>query len=242
MQRLRDVALGKATPPTREENDAWDAESAEWDARLQREAAERDAEERRNKTPSMLVEAGYPKRHIANLGKMEGPGMAVAKELAPRLCERGSDGLMFLIGDRGPGKTQIATWFAAERIRLGAGPGKYRKALNLWQEIRAAWKDSSDVTEEQVVSKYGRASFLVIDEGQERGDTESDRQWCDRMFTHLIDQRYDAMLPTLIIANLSPERFEATIPASIRSRATEAGGVKVCDWPSYRVSTPQALK
>jgi DNA replication protein DnaC len=54
------------------------------------------------------------------------------------------------------------------------------------------------------------------------------------MLTHLIDRRYDSMLPTLLIANLSLGQYERTVPLSVRSRIAETGGVKVCDWPSYR--------
>jgi DNA replication protein DnaC len=150
------------------------------------------------------------------------------------LIAKGS--IIFLIGDRGPGKTQIGTWIASQRIMDGAGAGVYRKALDLWGEIRATWRQGSEKTEDDVERRYKRAEFLVVDEAQERGDTEGDRQWCDRMFTHILDHRYDGMLPTLLIANLNPEGYEATIPASIRSRVAECGGVKHCDWPSYRTA------
>lgn len=177
--------------------------------------------------------AGYPLRQIATIPRMEGPGLDAARSLKPRLSG-GADGLVFLIGARGPGKTQIATWLGYERLVGGESCGFYRKALDLWQEIRATWRSESGKSESEILAKYRRAPFLVIDEAQERGDTENDRAWCDRMFTHLLDHRYDLMLPTLIVANLTMEKYDEQIPASVRSRVAEAGGVKVCDWPSYR--------
>lgn len=178
-----------------------------------------------------MEEGGYPKRAVKNLAAMYGPGLEAAKAL-PASLKNG--GIVFLIGDRGPGKTQMATWVGAQRALAGGFPGLYRKALDLWGEIKATWRSKADATEADVVRKYLKTGMLVIDEAQERGDTEADRIWCDRMLTHIIDHRYDAMLPTLIIANLTLEQYEKTIPASIRSRVSEAGGVKVCDWPSYR--------
>lgn len=180
-----------------------------------------------------LKAAGYPHRQILKLSEMHGPGLVAAKEIKPRLTGK-SDGLVFLIGDRGPGKTQIATWIGSERLTMGQSCGFYRKALDLWQEIRATWRDASAQSENEVLAKYRKIPFLVIDEAQERGDTENDRQWCDRMFTHLLDHRYDLMLPTLLAGNLTFEKYDEVIPASVRSRVSEAGGVKVCDWASYR--------
>lgn len=179
-----------------------------------------------------LKAAGYPARAIQNLDLMCGPGLKAAKQLRPNMVEGNS--ITFLIGDRGPGKTQIATWIGAQRILAGAGCGVYRKALDLWSEIKATWRKDSGTTEDEVIRRFKRSAFLVVDEAQERGDTEADRLWCDRMLTHLIDHRYDAMLPTLLVANLDVAGYDRTIPASVRSRVSECGGVKLCDWPSYR--------
>ncbi len=176
-----------------------------------------------------LIAAGYPLRAVETLGNMYGPGLDAAKELSRQGHE-----LLFLIGDRGPGKTQIATYLAQARIIDGRSCGFYRKALDLWGEIRASWRSDSKQSEAEVISKYRKTPFLVIDEAQERGDTDADRQWCDRTLAHLLDHRYDSRLATVIVANLSEQSFDATIPASVRSRASESGGVKLCDWASYR--------
>lgn len=193
---------------------------------------EAQAEKRRRDTGLVLAAAGYPERAIAGLAGMRGPGMAFAEANRDKLAAR--DSLAFLIGHRGPGKTQIATYFAAQRYLGGQSCGLYRKALDLWSEIKATWRSGAPESEDTVVRRFRRCAFLVIDEAQERGDTEADRLWCDRMLAHLIDHRYDALLPTLLVANLDVRGYESTIPASVRSRVGECGGVKVCDWPSYR--------
>lgn len=178
-----------------------------------------------------LIESGFPRRHVEKLNAMTGPGLEFAQSIGARIIDAGT---LFLIGDRGPGKTQIATWIGSKRIADGKPCGLYRKALDLWGEIRQAWRDTSKASEYEMLKRSKSASFLVIDEAQERGDTEADRQWCDRTFSHIIDHRYDAGLPTVICANLTRETFDSTIPASVRSRMSESGGLKVCDWPSYR--------
>lgn len=178
-----------------------------------------------------LVESGFPRRHVETLPIMTGPGLEFALTIDPGIIDGGT---LFLIGDRGPGKTQIATWIAAKRIQDGKTCGLYRKSLDLWGEIRQSWRDGAKASEFETLKRFKQCGFLVIDEAQERGDTDGDRQWCDRTFSHIIDHRYDQSLPTVVCANLTREAFESTIPASVRSRMSESGGLKVCDWPSYR--------
>lgn len=179
-----------------------------------------------------LSAAGYPRRHLQMLSRMHGPSLTAAEALLPRLQSGG--GLILLIGDRGPGKTQMAAWLAWQLARTGQPAGLYRLALQLWGEIRATWRDGAQATEEQIIRRHSTTAFLVIDEIQERGETERDREWCDRTLARIVDHRYGALRPTLMIGNYSTEEYERNMPASIRSRVSQCGGVKVCDWPSYR--------
>lgn len=173
---------------------------------------------------------GYPERHRLNLEKMYGPGLDKARSLLSRIIAK--DSLLTLIGDHGPGKTQIATWWAAKRLEAGTGCGLYTKTADLIGEIKATWSDGgkSVGTENDVLKKYRTARYLVLDEFHERGASD----WEARTINNILDHRYDAMLVTVIIANMSPEDFQTQISPSIRSRAEETGGLIVCDWPSYR--------
>lgn len=178
-----------------------------------------------------LRTAGFPERHIRKLADgLHGPGLDKARELLPRIAS--GDALMLLIGDRGPGKTQIATWWAAQRCAAGRAPGKYLKCADLIGEIKATWHDGgrSVGTESDVLRKYRRTKFLVIDEFHERGGSD----WESRCLVNIIDHRYDAMLATVLIANLTEDQAARDINPSIISRANHTGGVVLCDWPSYR--------
>lgn len=179
-----------------------------------------------------LRERGYPERHRLNLANMRGPGLEKALALLPRVISR--DALLTLIGDHGPGKTQIATWWAAKRLEAGNGAGLYTKTADLIGEIKATWSDGgkSIGTENDILKKYRSAKYLVLDEFHERGASE----WEARTINNILDHRYDSMLVTVIIANLSEADFQTQISPSIRSRAEETGGLIVCDWPSYRKS------
>ncbi len=140
--------------------------------------------------------------------------------------------MLLLLGDRGPGKTQMATWWAAERMRAGKFPGWYRKTADLISEIKVTWNagGKSIGTEDDLLKKYRTAAFLVLDEFNERGSSD----WEARTLGNIIDHRYDNMLATVIIANMSKKEVMTQVSHSMRSRAEETGGMVVCEWESYR--------
>jgi len=180
----------------------------------------------------ILRDGGFPERHIQKLSDgLYGRGLDRARELWPKIQQL--DTLVFLVGDRGPGKTQIATWWASELVRSVTSSVRYVKCADLIGEIKATWHDGGKRvgTEQDVMRKFRRAKYLVIDEFHERGSSD----WESRCLINLIDHRYDAMLATVIIANLSEEKAMEEINPSLISRAQQTGGMVVCDWESYRV-------
>jgi DNA replication protein DnaC len=142
-------------------------------------------------------------------------------------------GSLIIIGNRGSGKTRIA----AEISRHGVFPddrhGKfqtsaYRRASEIFIELRDAAQNGRD--QWKVIQSLSGAGLLVIDEMQERGETE----WENRMITTIIDRRYSDNLPTILIANLQPEQMAASVSQSVISRINESGGILLCDCPSFR--------
>lgn len=177
-----------------------------------------------------LEERGYPERHRKHLKVMEGPSLAKAEALWPRV--ESGDCLIVLVGDRGPGKTQMATYWAYIRLSKNLTAGWYRKTADLISEIKMTWADNGKIagTEHDLIRKYRTVPFLVLDEFNEKGASD----WEARTLNNIIDHRYDAMLSTVIIANLSLDKVKDAISASILSRAEETGGLVNCNWPSYR--------
>lgn len=207
-------------------------------ARLQSHFAGYKAPIEKAKTPDeisvSLEKGGYPKRHRVNLQRMHGPSLEKAKELSAKVV--GGNCLLLIVGGRGPGKTQMATYWAAERAKQGKSRGRYVKCADLIGEIKAVWQDGGKKagTEEDVLRKYRETPYLVIDELHERGASD----WEARVLVNIIDHRYDDMLATVLIGNFDVEKIDVEINRSIVSRAQETGGLIVADWPSYR-STSQ---
>lgn len=150
-----------------------------------------------------------------------------------------SGGITAVIGPRGTGKTQIATWAAVWMIEARNATGKqnwaetpaaYTTALEMFIRLRA------DQHNPESVAKFVAHTLLVIDEIQERGETDFE----DRMLTHIIDRRYGAMKPTLLLGNLTPEKLSASLGWSIIDRIRETGHLIVLDGNSRRGNAPNS--
>lgn len=145
--------------------------------------------------------------------------------------------LVLLTGGRGVGKTQIATtiaerwwrdWRGHDDIRRAmAGPVRYYTAAAMFRYLRDAMRDGGESAAFRALEGVG---LLVIDEVQVRKESE----WEDRTLTEIIDARYRAMLPTMLITNLSDAEAARSLGASVASRMEEIGVVVECNWPSFR--------
>lgn len=141
-------------------------------------------------------------------------------------CDAG--GIVALIGPRGTGKTRLA----AESMRnLAPEKGIYTTAMGLFLRIRASFGKAAKEPEADIVAEMAATPLLILDEVQERGNTA----WEDRLLTHILDCRYGAMAPTVIIANLTEAALVECLGDSIISRLTETGGILEINGPSHRI-------
>lgn len=197
----------------------------------------------RVKTP--LID--FPERHGRNL-ELVGDEWHEAYAKALAIVEAG--GIVIAFGRRGTGKTQIAYEIAKSgklpRPHLPTKewklthvpifrPAIYCKAMDIFMRLKNGFGRPDQPSELEVVDKLVDAAFLVIDEAHVRGETKYE----DDKLTHIIDKRYDAMRPTMLITNLEKKDFAATLSPSILSRISEIGGGIECNWKSYR--TKKAL-
>jgi DNA replication protein DnaC len=154
-------------------------------------------------------------------------------------------GILLLLGGRGPGKTQMA----AEVGRCGLWPrdvavwnglrnvsGKtalYRRAMDIFLDLRDAAQNNSGTSEKKVLERLEAVGLLVIDEFQERGGSD----WENRIVCNLMDKRYSAQKPTIIIANYTREEMARALSPSVKDRIRENGRAIIFDWASYRAMT-----
>jgi DNA replication protein DnaC len=72
--------------------------------------------------------------------------------------------------------------------------------------------------------------FLVIDE---YGVQESDFK--TNLLFEIINERYNEVMPTMLISNLSTENFKKSLSEAVISRLKDNHISKTCDWEDYRI-------
>ena len=185
---------------------------------------------------------GFPDRHRANT-ELSGTEWQEAYQKALEIAESG--GIIVCYGRRGTGKTQIAVEIARNaKLPHSEKPQKewtmqshpeyrpaiYCKAMEIFIDLKNSFQRPSAPSEKAIIEKLASAAFLVIDEAHVRGETKYE----DDKLTHIIDKRYDAMRPTMLITNLQRKEFAAQLSPSILSRIEEQGGGIECNWESFR--------
>ncbi len=157
--------------------------------------------------------------------------LALAK--ANRAIFTGS-GLIAFLGDRGNGKTQMGVELIRENSRLGKS-STYIRSRDIGMEIRQSYKQGALSTDKSVIDRLSRVKLLVIDELQEQPDTDFEM----KNLRLIVDNRYGAMLPTVLIANMTLKVFMDHVGGSIVDRIHEGGLVINFDWPSFRITNGQ---
>lgn len=198
--------------------------------------------------PSCVRESsGWGSRYVSEI-ELVGEEWLSALKTARPIARTG--GLLVFVGDRGPGKTQMA----AEIARSGDWPedrasftradnlivhrGRtaiYKRAVDIFLDLRHAAKNHVKSSEKDVLARLADCGLLTIDEFQERGETE----WENRMIKNLIDKRYASRRPTIIIANMARRQVFESLGDSIIDRARENGKSIEFSWPSFRAPAPR---
>ena len=190
----------------------------------------------------MKLLKGFPKRYEDS---PEAVGDGWIANYAQALATVNSGGIVVMYGAHGTGKTRMA-WELAKKCSPkdaqysigGVGwttskrdrPAIYTTAVGLFLEIRDTFSKDAESSEMQVVRKHTDAGLLVIDEMQERGETEFE----DRKLTSIIDSRYAHERPTILITNYTREKLAATLSQAVLDRIRENGCGLNFNWTSFR--------
>lgn len=170
--------------------------------------------------------AGVPKRHGHRIEPVPGPWQTTLEKISARL---GNGFLIPVSGEQGRGKTQLgsALIYAATDKAMTA---RYAIAMDFFIAIKSTFKDTAKKTEAEVIAEFVKPKVLVLDEMDERSNNE----WENRLLFHMINQRYNNLVDTLLISRSDETTFLNSLGKSIQSRIQETGASIVCDWPSFR--------
>lgn len=131
----------------------------------------------------------------------------------------------YIWGPVGVGKTHLAIGYLREElIEHGVEYGRFVRAVDLFKDIRRAFDENSGLTEEDVIRRYHRIPFLVLDDL----GTEKVSAWVEQTLYDLIDGRYSDMKQFMITSNLSLTALSEHYPSHgdrLASRIAGAGRV-----------------
>lgn len=199
-------------------------------SQVRREAYERyrehrDAQEILDRTRGLFSRARLPALHLGLASRRPWPNPAVWDSLRAAMAARG---IAVLLGGKGRGKTQMCVDLILEAVAAGKA-SEYWRADDLFDDLRALFETSHEEARRRrdVLEHLG---LLVIDALEDSRNTEFEA----REFRRLIDKRYAARSPTVLVSNLTLPDFNTLVGESVSSRIEEAGTVLLCGWASFR--------
>lgn len=134
------------------------------------------------------------------------------------------------IGNTGTGKTQLATSLAIEFIKKGINC-LYTTVFDIMLKIKRSWKDKSDLYEDEVIDRYSSKNILIIDEVGVQFESETERLY----ITKIIDIRYNNLLPTILIGNVTIKELNNIIGDRAIRRIKENGKILIFDWEGISI-------
>lgn len=156
---------------------------------------------------------------------------AVCRQYAADFRQMHTQGTCLVLrGNIGTGKNHLACAIARQVSEQGYSCLMLTVA-EIIQRIRATWDRQTEETQAEITSRFGDIDLLILDEVGRQYGSESEKI----ILFQVIDARYRAMRPTIVLSNLAPQEIADYLGAAAYDRLRENGGKLVhFDWASYR--------
>lgn len=137
---------------------------------------------------------------------------------------------LLMVGACGTGKNMLSAIIGQELMKAGYS-FLHTTALKLVRKVKESWRRDAEETEQQAINLFTRPDLLAIDEiGVQFGSPT------EQLFINeVINERYEARRPTILISNLTLKQLEEVIGYRAIDRFYEGESkMLVFDWQSYR--------
>lgn len=135
------------------------------------------------------------------------------------------------VGNIGTGKTHLAAGIALRLMRRDNRLVLFSSVMQAVRSIKETWHKGSDTTEAQAIATLVRPDLLILDEVGVQFGSETEKL----LMFEVLNERYGARKPTLLMSNLSLDEVRAYLGERIFDRLREDGGEAVAfDWASHR--------
>ncbi|SUX99652.1 ATP-binding protein [Citrobacter youngae] len=198
-----------------------------------------DAELHALRVSDLLDNAGIARRfegcefeNYQTVNQDAAKNLAACQRYADTWQERLTAGTsMVMIGNCGTGKNHLAVSMAKSIIRDHLASVEITDVMRLTRAVKNTWRHGADSTEEDIIEHFASLDLLIIDEvGVQFGSpTEM------TILQEIINARYESVLPTILISNLTFEQLKESIGERIVDRVTDGGRNHLAfGWESYR--------
>lgn len=158
----------------------------------------------------------------AQAAKIKTECQAYAQSFTERSCD------IVMVGSCGTGKNMISSLIGLDIMRNGY-QYEYTTAMRLVREVKDSWRDR-EVSEQSVIDGFLFPTLLAIDEIGVQFGSATEQLYINEV----INNRYEAMKPTILISNLTVPQVEEVLGKRAVDRFHENGKFLVFNWESYR--------
>lgn len=212
------------------------------DEQKQKEAeddAAREAKRKDDMIRNSIKRSAIPSRFIAKTfdnyisdNKDNAQALNISKQYAKMFRSRlETGGGLIFCGKPGTGKTHLSCAIANHVMRELRLSVLFTSVLKLTRQVKETYSRDSNKTEREAIDLFSVPSLLIIDEVGVQYGSDAEKQ----ILFEVVNNRYEEMLPTILISNLTLKELKDFIGDRVIDRMREGGGALVSfDWNSHR--------